>query len=581
MSAGGVKGVSGLDQDESRRGEKPRNVGWVWIGLLALAVATRLSALGHAPLAPDEARRALASLAAARGEGWSASMESPLLQVGNALLFLVLGAEDGIARLLPALTGVAVVMVPWLWRRRLGEVAALTASALLLISPPLLFAARRVESTALGVLGAGLLTSALLTGTRGRAALVVAGLALGLNGGPAFYDAALAGAVTWAVYRWATQAPPSLGALRRWWPAVVGGIVVALLLSVGMGVHWGNWDGAGTGLAAWLAGWRSAPTPHPGLSALLVYTPLTLLLLAPALVRPRPLPMALMLGGALAALLAHLRPGASPPALVAAGLPLALAAGAGVRALIADVDRRTLAWLGLHTLAAFAFWIPVGLALMGHAQGTTYVAEGAALLVVLGAVVLTALQILLALLFSLFVPLRATGRGAFLGLALALLLVQVRFAWGLAFLRPTSPVEPAVVTATSPDVRALRAMVEDVAIQQGQRRDVFDVTVLTDATAEVTPVVRWILRDFKRLRLASQWPAETHGVVVTAEPAAVLPTDGGWRGMRFVAVVGGPFPAPACRQVFPPQCRELARWYLLRTSSAEPDVDGVLLWRAD
>jgi hypothetical protein len=51
--------------------------------------------------------------------------------------------------------------------------------------------------------------------------------------------------------------------------------------------------------------------------------------------------------------------------------------------------------------------------------------------------------------------------------------------------------------------------------------------------------------------------------------------------MRFVAVVGGPFPAPACRQVFPPQCRELARWYLLRTSSAEPDVDGVLLWRAD
>ncbi len=109
-----------------------------------------------------ETAQALPSLDVALGQGWPPAAESPLLLVGNTFLFALFGAGDGVARLLPALAGVLVVMLPLLWRKHAGEIGALFAAGLILISPLALFAARRVDGAALATLGAGLILSLFL-----------------------------------------------------------------------------------------------------------------------------------------------------------------------------------------------------------------------------------------------------------------------------------------------------------------------------------------------------------------------------------------------------------------------------------
>jgi predicted membrane-bound mannosyltransferase len=61
------------------------------------------------------------------------------------------------------LAGIALTLLPWLWRRRLGDVGAFAAAVVLGCSPLLLAASRRVEGTTLGLLGAALLATALFS----------------------------------------------------------------------------------------------------------------------------------------------------------------------------------------------------------------------------------------------------------------------------------------------------------------------------------------------------------------------------------------------------------------------------------
>ncbi len=578
---------------------------WGWVTMIVLALLTRLAALNGVLLAPDEATAALASLDAARGAGWPGTAESPLLLVGNGLLFLLFGGGDGMARLLPALAGVALVGLPWFWRKHLGEIGALAAAGLLLCSPLMLFAARRVDDASLGLLGAALLLTALLARDvegwpRGCAsAFVVAGLAIGLAGGPVFYDGLLAGGLAWAFYRWIVNsadgaAPRVRTPLRPWARYALWGLVSALLISIGLGLRWNGWSGVADGLAAWLAAWSASRAGLPPVVMLFLYEPVTLLLVLLGLLwsvkKLAPLPPALAVWGFLGLLLVNLRSGATSPALAAVVLPLALLAGYGVQQMARwpVSDRATsgpvFKWMALHGLVGFVFWQPVGLALAGHANraGTSTLGDALGninLILLLGSVTLIALQALIALLFSLKMPLHLVWRGAVLGLALALLVTQVGFAWGLAFVRPDSVAEPVISAAASPDLYALRAMLDEMAVQNGQRRDDFPVTVVAReaATAAVT---RWALRDFSRLSAVEFWPADVSGVVV-ATPDAIPPDTAiqAWEGMAFTALRRDTARIPACQSLFPLACNDLARWYLFRQMPTMPATEQVILWR--
>jgi predicted membrane-bound mannosyltransferase len=121
----------------------------VEIGLYAilatLALALRLYRLGLAPLSTSEA---MLSVAALRGMAIPTGA-SPLLYWVNAFLFSTFGAGDTLVRLLPALAGSVLVLLPALMRERIGRVGALGAAALLAISPVAIFTSRTASGDAL------------------------------------------------------------------------------------------------------------------------------------------------------------------------------------------------------------------------------------------------------------------------------------------------------------------------------------------------------------------------------------------------------------------------------------------------
>ncbi|MCD6286962.1 MAG: glycosyltransferase family 39 protein, partial [Anaerolineae bacterium] len=206
---------------------------WIWLGLLALAMGSRLLGLSTTPLSPDESGTALSAWDAVNTGAWPATADSPLLLTGQTLLFALLGPSEVAARLLPALAGVLIVGLPLLWRKSLGDLGALVAAGLLLASPLSLFTARRGDGTALAVLGGALIVTVILQtlagtdgDTRGSEAMLALGLMLGLTGGPPFYDVAIAGcAACWVIHR---AAPTGRTALR-WKRAVVIGMGLGLL----------------------------------------------------------------------------------------------------------------------------------------------------------------------------------------------------------------------------------------------------------------------------------------------------------------------------------------------------------------
>ncbi|MCI0477961.1 MAG: glycosyltransferase family 39 protein, partial [Anaerolineales bacterium] len=113
-------------------------------------LCARLLALGDAPLASEEAHQALASWNFITGKP-DAFTGSPLLFTGNAILFWLFGANDTMARLLPAFFGSALILLPALLRRELGRVGALVTSALFVFSPSLVFFSRTLDGALIAV----------------------------------------------------------------------------------------------------------------------------------------------------------------------------------------------------------------------------------------------------------------------------------------------------------------------------------------------------------------------------------------------------------------------------------------------
>ncbi len=560
---------------------------WLWIALLVLAAVTRLVVLNVVPLTPAEAAAALTSLDAVRGAGWPSGIgeASPLLSVGNAWLFALFGAGDGVARLLPALMGTLLVLLPFLWRERLGEWGAVAASLVLLCSPTLLFAARHLEPTMVGLFGAALLLTATIL-PRPKADLVAAlGLAVGMTGGPAFYDLLLAAAVAWGLDRLLSSERAPLS-LQSWTRPVVGGMVAAMLISVGLGTRWRGWAGPGAGLAAWLAEWRfwrmrPAPLgmfalyePIPLLAAFLL--PVTVVLLSRRQDRLPAWARRVATTGPVAFLLVALRPGALPSAVAVAVPPLALWIGYLVRLVAARMPPKTWGWVALHGVIAFLLWQTALLALARHSRAElAYASQG---LEWFSLFIVVVLQVLLTAAFAMVVPTAMAFTGMGVGVAAVLLAVQVSFAWGVAFVRPASTAEPPVQEATSPDVWALRRMVGELAVQRGARRNDLHIALL-DTSPKITAVLRWTLRDYAALRRFDHWPDFWADLVITPDAEAFTTSPvAGWRGMSFVAVTYPATVRPVCQQLFPPVCPDPLRWYLYRRMDARPSVEQVILW---
>jgi hypothetical protein len=124
-----------------------------------LALGVRLFRLGALPLSDEEARWALQALSIARGEPFAMGPQ-PLYVVLTGLLFALFSAGNFLARLLPALAGAGLVLLPLFHRGWLGRYASLILAFGLALDPGLLAASRMAGGPLLGlVFGLAALTA--------------------------------------------------------------------------------------------------------------------------------------------------------------------------------------------------------------------------------------------------------------------------------------------------------------------------------------------------------------------------------------------------------------------------------------
>jgi uncharacterized protein (TIGR03663 family) len=118
-----------------------------FIGLMLLGLVLRFWGLGDKAFHHDESLHAFYSWRLFDGQGYvhDPMMHGPLLFELNALVYLLVGASDFTARLVPALLGVAVIGLPYLLRHELGRAGAIAASALFVVSPAFLYFSRFIR----------------------------------------------------------------------------------------------------------------------------------------------------------------------------------------------------------------------------------------------------------------------------------------------------------------------------------------------------------------------------------------------------------------------------------------------------
>ncbi|MFZ5916605.1 MAG: glycosyltransferase family 39 protein [Chloroflexota bacterium] len=555
------------------------------LGLLALI--SRLAALGHHPLAAPEAEQALYAWQSISGSGGQALVASPLLFGGQTLIFALLGASDSTARLLPALAGVVLVLLPYLLRHRLGRLGALAASTLLLISPTALFTSRYASGDIL-LLTAGLATLAGWVGWVDRRrpahlylmavsaalavvsapgvftlilALIAALVSLRLLGLRAFEDGG------WVVFRDAWREMLRQPRLVVLCAALFFG--VWLLLPTALLLHLEAVQSVADLFPAWvnhLAPWAGDQPWGYALAVLALQEPLTLVFgLAGAglAFRWRDWPgqlLAVWAGVALVlALLAGGR-GAGDVLLVVG--PLALLGGKATGAFFENTIGQ-MRWsqdglvVGLSVVVAAFFFLQ--LATYGLRRESNYLWL---------AVLALGLGVGLFALYTAWFGRLAGWRGGGLAVLLLLGLVTLSCAMNLAYHRSHDPRELLVVEATSPNVRDLAAVLEQTSMQRLGATEIIPITV----EETVGPVVRWYLRSFRY----QTWLSQPVYTAVTSE-AVILPWKS-WTPELGAAYFGGDF---VVRTTWQPQnlaWADWVNWLIYRTSPDQLHRENVVLW---
>jgi len=255
--------------------------------IVALALALHLVQLGRAPLQDAEAHDALAAYRAVHDQATGETIvpDSPLSFWFNAPLMAVFPVDDGLARLPVAVASVVLVLLPALWRRYLGPLAALIISGLLCISPVVMLAGRTsspvIWTMLLAVIAPWLLLRFIDNRRPGWAVLATAcGGAMILLAEPAGFLTFLALAFG-VVFAWLTEMDPDAditGGARRLaqdWPWTNGLIALGVALFVvgtGLFILPANLSGIGNVLWQGVQGFGErldgAPVAFPLLVAL-------------------------------------------------------------------------------------------------------------------------------------------------------------------------------------------------------------------------------------------------------------------------------------------------------------------------
>jgi hypothetical protein len=165
--------------------------------IILLALALRFARLGGAPLNEFEATAALPVLELAGG-GQPALGGQPGYVLLTSLLFGLFGSSEFLARFLPALFGLVLVVLPYFWRDLLGKKVALLLAFFLAIDPGLVAISRMAAGYMLAL---SVALMALTAWRYGRPVLAGSIAALALLSSPTVYFGVGAAVLVWLTLR--------------------------------------------------------------------------------------------------------------------------------------------------------------------------------------------------------------------------------------------------------------------------------------------------------------------------------------------------------------------------------------------
>jgi hypothetical protein len=524
----------------------------LYAAALIFALAIRLAKLGSLPLNNDEAALALQAWEVARGGSPLIDPHPAYLALTSALMFLF-SASAWVARFWPALAGSLLVLLPALFRQRLGSLPALLLAFFLALDPALLSISRQAGSLPLALLFT-LLTLALWWKGYRLMAGIAAGLAL--LSGPAVWPGVFALAAAWLIAiprrpvksmgdasgTSMTENPektpvvepdgqPINGDSVNWARVIAAALVTAFLVGT-LFLRIPNGLGAAAGsLAAYLRGWvmPSGTSLVLLLIALLTHAFLPLFLglwgALRGLLRSDPVDRFLFVWWGAALVLALAYPGRAVADLLWSVLPLwALAARQVARLLnIPSFDRMPVIGQALLSGIIFVF---ISLTAVSLANVPNLPQQQVTLRLAGAAVMLVASTALMAWGWSKSVAVR----GLVTGLSLILLAYTISVGWDAAGF--TGQKARDLFTGSSPLQSAdlLDKTIDQLnqwAPSQPGGLELVAVDIPSDA-------LRWQLRNIQRVRFVELLPRETSPDLILSPNLPDLELAATYRGQSFV-----------------------------------------------
>ena len=562
----------------------------LYAAALILGMGLRLGRLDQPPLNEAEAVPALQAAATSSGgsafwvENHEASPVSAAYHTLTALIFEAAPVTNAAARVVPAIAGTALVLVPCLARRRLGRGPALGMSFLLAISPSLVTSARTAGGTSLATLGVVLTVLLILReegdgGRQNRMIGAFVAAALALASGPSVFGGLLGLGLGVLAARliWGPQTVPLLVTEEpdRRRAALWTGLAVLALLATGFGLMPGTVSALPESLATWLVGWGRSGPVHPltPLLALPIYEPLLLIfgiVGAVLLLRERDRLGRLAVGWAAGALLmALVYPSRQVADLVWVALPLSYLGG---RALATVADRVSQGWswqahgglvFVLAILGAIAYFQLAGYA-MGRGPGIYVDLRGLSLAVV---AVIVILSLVLVVLFGMGWGWPLALEAAALAGAAGLLLASLSAVWHLNFAASASGAsEVWREQGYGPGLPLMVQTLEEISQAHTGRTDAIPV----EFQGEVPAGLAWALRAYPEAETAD--PASAPEIVLA--PAGSDPTGLRADYLGQEILIGERW---GWTGVLPP---DPVTWFILRQSVTLPD-HWLLLVRED
>ncbi len=543
---------------------------------LLLALGVRLFNLGAAPLSDYEAGWALQAWQVSGAVRVQPQFAEGAVQAGTVLelgpqpayifltgaSFALFGANNFLARFWPALVGALLVLVPYLFRHALGRNVALILAFGLALDPGLVASSRLAggPSMALGFTLLALAAWFHAAGSDRKSLLagVLGGLAL--LSGPSLIVGVLPLLCTWLLFRFAQprqersqeQDNSEAGAAEHQapTPAALPGLRVALaaaaltVLLVGSGMFrypqgLGAWAST---LTTYLEGWVGMPSGVPAARlavALLFYQPFAMIFalisvlawlvsLSLGYSRENGNPPLLTIAWALFSLvLVMVYPGRQVIDLVWVLVPLWVLAALELGNYLRNIELNPIAFAqgGLLLLLAALFWNT----LIATQHGLFFEGVSWSLVRVLVLVGIVLLAVLTTILVALGWSWESARAGLLWGMMAAFSIYTITAMWGATQLRHNQPQELWSPPPATLQADLMLSTLQDVSAWRTGFPEFVDLACTVDV-----PSMRWVLRDFPKVRFMDQ-PAfgDLPDVVITRQDQAAPSLAAAYRGQDF------------------------------------------------